>query len=137
MYNFYNILKINFDANLETILNAYYLSCIEKPTNIFIYTKALKILSNSTLRILYDASILKENFTIKYQEYESYELKQEIDEYKLAFYIEWLENFKNYFYDTKYFYKSKQYTEKIEKWYNELDQIIETLKPLIKSFYLC
>lgn len=136
MKNLYQILNISPTSNLKNILIAYSQNCLKSPELIFTYTNALSILVSPFKRMLYDASLYNINCTLLSQYFFIYKKLQEIDEYELANFIRWLEDFKNYFYDLKYFINNPKYNLKIEEWYNTLDNVIENLKSEIKSFYL-
>lgn len=136
MKNLYHILNISPLSNLETILKSYQTMCMKNPIYIFIYTNALSILTNPLKRMIYDASLYQINLNILFQKYYIYEYMQEIDEYTLANFIGWLEDFKNYCYDLKYHNPKTKNINKLENWYNDLDNIIENLKKEIKTFYL-
>lgn len=86
--------------------------------------------------MMYDASLYQINLNILFQKYYIYEYMQEIEEYTLANFIGWLEDFKNYCYDLKYNNPKTKNINKLENWYNDLDNIIENLKKEIKTFYL-
>lgn len=136
MKNLYQILNISPLSNLETILKSYQTRCIKNPIYIFIYTNALSILTNPLKRMIYDASLYQINLNILFQKYYIYEYMQEIEEYTLANFIGWLEDFKNYCYDLKYNNPKTKNINKLENWYNDFDNVIENLKKEIKTFYL-
>lgn len=94
MKNLYQILNISPLSNLEAILKSYQTMCMKNPAYIFIYTNALSILTNPLKRMIYDASLYQINLSILFQKYYIYEYMQEIDEYTLANFIGWLEDFK-------------------------------------------
>lgn len=133
--NIYEILNIPFNANLLEICTSYEKACFTKPLETFIYTKALHILINKNKRLIYDAALTKKDIRALYNS-PYYDNLYDIDEYDLLPFIIWLNDFKNYFYDLKYFIQNKTFLENIEKWYDTIETISETLKDMIKSFYL-
>jgi len=134
--NLYQILNISNQSNILEICNSYQKQCIENPKNTFICTIALSILCNKSKRFLYDSSYYKINLETLSNNYYIYENYYNIDEYELIPFIEWIENFKDFFYDSKYYYDNSTYHELIEKWYDTIEIVIETLKNYIKNFYL-
>ena len=133
--NLYNLLSISYTANLLDICRAYQIKCQNNPAQTFLYTKALTILINKKQRLIYDAALFKINITtlINIPLYHEY---LEIDECDLLPFIDWLENYLDFFYDTKYFTLNINYNMLIEKWYNNVFNILDYLKGFIESFYL-
>lgn len=131
MKNFYKLLGISPKSNLIEILEGFQKKCMQNPILTPEYTDALNILTNKLLKLVYDANLFSINITTLYKMNE-----EEIDEYELLPYIEWLIGFKDYFYDTKYYTNNKRYNDYIEKWYDKMDEIIERLKEYVHSIYL-
>lgn len=131
MKNFYKLLEISPKSNLIEILEGYQKKCMQNPVLIPEYTIALNILTNKFQKLVYDANLFSINITTLYEMND-----EEIDEYELLPYIEWLIGFKDYFYDTKYYTNNKKYDDFIEKWYDKMDEIIERLKEYVHSIYL-
>lgn len=135
MKNIYQLFNISPNSSLKNILNAYCKLCIKNPPMIFNYTSALSILIHPIKRMIYDIQLYKINGLIALENYHIYEELQEMDEFELANIISWLEDFKNYFYDLKYFTNDTKIIKKIEEWYDTIDSIIENLKNRMESFY--
>lgn len=131
MKNFYKLLEISPKSNLIEILEGFQKKCMQNPILIPEYTVALNILTNKLQKLVYDANLYSINITTLYEMNDD-----EIDEYELLPYIEWLIGFKDYFYDTKYYTNNKRYNDYIEKWYDKMDEIIERLKEYVHSIYL-
>lgn len=134
--NYYTLLDIFIDANLLDICNSFQKKCLNNPQNIFLYTKALATLINPTKRIIYDANTLKINLPLLIKNYHIYEEYQNIAEFELLNFIEWLNYFKDFFYDIKYHTNNKRFLNLIELWYNRVENILEELKNYVKSIYL-
>ncbi len=133
--NFYDILNIPYNSNLLDICNAYQIKCQNNPENTFLYTKIFNVLCNKATRIYYDALLFNKDILdlTSHINYDSYYI---FDEYDLLPFIDWLEIFKNYFYETKYFTTNQTYHQLIEKWYDKIELILEHLKSFIESLYL-
>ena len=58
------------------------------------------------------------------------------EEYELALTIHLIEYFKDFVYDSKYFYHHSEYLKLLDDWYNDLMDILDYLKENIQSFYL-
>lgn len=134
--NLYDLLNISNQANLIEICEAFKVKCLNNPSQTFTYTKAFKVLINPLKRMFNDAFTFQVNLPILFQSAFIYEQYQNIDEFELITFIEWLSDFQNFFYDTKYFTTNKQYHSQIEEWYNTIEEILEKLKNHIKSMYL-
>lgn len=132
--NFYSVFQINNGASLLDISKAYQRLCILNPSKIFFYTKIFKILSFPHYKIIYDSMLFQVDFRILFY-LESWILNEE-EEYELAQVISWLEDFREYVYDSKYFMKNESYFALLENWYNELETILFHLKNSIQTFYL-
>ena len=133
--NLYEVLNVNKNANIWEICLAYQQLCSYDTKNIIIYTKAFKVLINRNKRILYDAILYKISVEKLYN-LPYYDEVFEIDEYLLISFIEWLSDFKDFYYDTKYFINNKKYHFLIEEWYDIIENILKDLKAMITSFYL-
>ncbi len=134
--NFYTLLDLSPQSNILEILTKFKEKCLENPENIFYYTYALNILSNKIKKIFYDAALYHINIFNLYDYYEQNEYYK-IDEYELIPLIEWLKDFKDFFYDTKYYKNNPQYHQLIEEWYDNMENIIIDIQDnFIHSFYL-
>ena len=131
--NYYRLLSIPPNANILEVLRQYQIKCLNNPQNIFLYTMGLQILTDPHKRMFYDASLFKINVLALISSHYDYSY---IEEWELIPFIEWLNNFKDFFYDTKYFTNDIKYNRLMEKWYDIIEQIIEQLKSYIKTFYL-
>ena len=131
----YEILNIKPTSNLLEICLAYQTKCLNNPSSTFIYTKALKVLINKEKRIIHDANIyhisLENLINNNY-----YNELFNIDDYELIPFITWLNDFIDFFYDTKYCVNNSKYINTLELWYVEITNILFNLKEMIKSFYL-
>lgn len=134
--NLYQLLNISNQSSLIEICESFKINCLREPAKTFLYTNALKILINISKRMIYDANTFQINLPILLQNIHTYEQYQIIDEYELIPFVEWLSNFQNFFYDSKYLTKNSKYHQKVEEWYNTIEEILEELKSHIKSMYL-
>ena len=131
MKNLYQVFNIPVNASLLEIRKSYQYLCVLNPSYIFYYTKILKILSYSPYRLCYDAALLNCDIRILYQYISSLE---EEEEYTLALFISWIEDFRDFVYDLRYDYKKWQ--DKLDEWYDEVEVILVHLKERIETFYL-
>ena len=134
MKNLYQELHINIQASLLQICQAYQTLCTKNPQKIFYYTKILNILPNQKYKLIYDAMLTGRDIRLVYYYSSLFILEEE--EFVLAEVITWIEQLREFVYDTKFFTYHSLYLEKLEEWYDELESILENLKSHIKSFYL-
>lgn len=134
--NCYALLDIPMNADLLKICKSYRKKCLTNPEKIFIYTEAFSILIDPIKRIIYDANTFKISLPILMNAFSTYQEYQNIDEFELINFIEWLNFFKDFFYDTKYYTNNNKYHNIIESWYDIIENIIEELKSHIESIYL-
>ncbi len=134
MKDFYTIFNINYRSSLVSICYAYQKKCLENPSLIFFYTKILKVLTNPQYKIWYDSMLLQIDF--RFFLYQPTFTLDEDDEYELALIISWMEDFREYVYDTKYIIQDSYYLTCLEEWYNELENILFYLKSCIQNFTL-
>ena len=131
----YQVLNVSNNANLLEICMAFQMMCKKYPQYIFNFTKAFDILSNKYKRIVHDTLIYKISLN-RLINLPYYDELFEVDEFLLIPFIEWLTDFKDFFYDTKYEINNKEYDKKIEIWYDSIESILVNLKDFINSFYL-
>ena len=134
MKNLYQELHIDVHASLLQICQSYQTLCTKNPQKIFYYTKILNILTNQKYKLIYDAMLTGMDIRLVY--YYSSSVILEEDEFMLAQVISWIEQLREFVYDTKFFTYHSLYLKKLEGWYDELESILENLKSHIKSFYL-
>ncbi|CDF12084.1 unknown [Mycoplasma sp. CAG:776] len=134
MKNIYSIFKINLSSSLVDICLAYQKLCFKNPPYIFYYTKLFKILINDNYRAIYNAMFTCSDMRF-WITFPFWQLEEE-DEYVLANIIHWLEDFREFVYDTKFGSNNINYSVILENWYDEMEEILFILKGKIKSFYL-
>lgn len=137
--NLYDVLSIKPNSKILEVCIAFQKQCLKNPQYIFIYTQALAIIINKQKRIIHDATSYKINLNLLLQNSDIYDtiLKlNEEEEYELANFIDWLNNFRDLVYDTKYQTFDYNYHQLLEKWYDKIEIISEELKNHIHSFYL-
>lgn len=133
MKNLYSIFNLNYDASLLDVCKAYQKKCMEMPSFIFYYTKILKIFINLFYKLFYDSLLFQVDIRLLMLFPKSL---NEDDEYELAMIIFYMESLKDYIYDSKYFSSNKRYLLLLENWYDELENILISLKGYIQNFYL-
>ena len=134
MKNLYSIFHIPYQASVLDICKSYQKLCVNHPKFIFYYTKVFKILALPTYKALYDAIYF--NIDLRFTIHLNNEYLNEEEEYELASIISWIEDFREYVYDTKYFCDDLRYLEILENWYDEVETILFQLKNRIETFYL-
>lgn len=133
MKNLYSILGVTDHASILDITKAYQNKCMENPASCFYYTKIFKILAYTPYRLVYDSLLL--SIDIRTLAFFQTSLNEE-EEYELAITIHLIEYFKDFVYDSKYFYHHSEYLKLLDDWYNDLMDILDYLKENIQSFYL-
>lgn len=137
--NLYSVLNVSSSAKILEICKAFQNKCLNNPANVFNYTKALAITINKNKRIIHDATYFGINLNILLAKEDIYdeilELTEE-EEYELANFIDWLNDFRDLVYDTKYQIMDYNYHQLLEKWFNKIESISEELKSHIHNFYL-
>lgn len=133
MKNLYSILGVANYASILDIAKAYQNKCMENPASCFYYTKIFKILAYVPYRLVYDYLLL--SIDIRALAFLQTSLNED-EEYELAFTIHTLEYFKDFVYDSKYFFQYPKYLKLLDDWYNDLVNILDYLKNNIQSFYL-
>ena len=134
MKDFYAVFNISYQASIVDICQAYQNRCMANPAMVFYYTYIFKILAVKKYKLVYDAMLWQTDIRLLFQ-LENFDLNEE-EEYELANIIFWIEDFREYFYDTKYFTSDFHYRQQLEKWYDELESILGHLKSSIQTFYL-
>lgn len=134
MKNIYSIFKINLSSSLIDICLSYQKLCFQNPQYIFYYTKLFKILINDNYRAIYNAMFTHSDMRF-WMNFPFLQLEEE-DEYVLANIIHWLEDLREFVYDTKFCANNLNYSLTLENWYNEMEEILFVLRGKIKSFYL-
>ena len=101
MKNLYQELHINIQASLLQICQAYQTLCTKNPQKIFYYTKILNILTNQKYKLIYDAMLTGMDIRLVYYYSSLFILEEE--EFVLAEVITWIEQLREFVYDTKFF----------------------------------
>lgn len=133
MKDLYGVFNIPYHVSLLDIVKAYLNKCTSSPSAIFYYTKILKILTYTPYKVIYDSLLFQVD--IRILSYFPNTITEE-EEYELAMIIFYIENLKDYVYDSKFIFNDDKYLQQLENWYNELENILEYLKQHIQSFYL-
>ena len=136
MKNIYSVFDLDVKASLLDICLNYQKKCMEKPGYIFYYTNLLDILTNYPKKLVYDAMLLQTDLFILDQAYQIYYFLDEEQEYDLAIIISWMEDFRDFVYDAKFFFTNPLYLNYLEAWYNQMESILMHLKSLVKTFHL-
>lgn len=134
MKNVYYDFNIKPTASLLEICRSYQSLCIKYPKNIFYYTKILRVLANSDVRSIYNTILTQVDLRF-WLSFFSLSLSEE-EEYLLANFIYWLEDFREFVYDSKFYSNNKRDFLTLDKWYDEMEDILVKLKEKINSFYL-
>ena len=56
--------------------------------------------------------------------------------HKFLYIISWMEDFRDFVYDAKFFFTNPLYLNYLEAWYNQMESILMHLKSLVKTFHL-
>ncbi|MCM1052403.1 MAG: hypothetical protein NC483_00275 [Ruminococcus sp.] len=137
--NLYQLLDLSPTNNIIEILNKFKDKCQEHPENTFKYTYALCILIDKTRKIFYDAALFHIDINTLYECYSKNETEEidEADEYEIMDFIEWLDYFREIFFDTKFSTNNQNYHKLVTDWYITIVKLLDYLKSqYIHSFYL-
>lgn len=133
MKDLYSIFDIPYHASLLDIAKAYQNKCRKNPASVFYYTKIFKILVYTPYKLIYDSMLF--HIDVRTLFYFQSSLTEE-KEYELAMVISWIDDFKDFVYDSKYYCDNYVYLELLDDWFNELVYILDRLKEHIQGFYL-
>lgn len=134
MKNIYSIFGLHANASILDVCKSYQKKCLFNPNKVFYYSKILEILVSYPKRLIYDALLFQVDILVL-ADYYHFDLSEE-EEYELANIISWIEDFREYVYDSKFLITNEQYLALLESWYDKMEQILFELKSAIQSFYL-